>query len=108
MNWKDLVGLLEQQVSVGSVTTYGEVGRWAYGKSHWDRPVRSMINCARNNGYQAVTNRVVGFGGKLAILPDGSNQQRQQLLSEGVPFTADGRVDLTKIVPVVLDDRIVS
>jgi alkylated DNA nucleotide flippase Atl1 len=102
VNWKDLVDVLDRQVSVGSITTYSEVSRWAYGKPHWDRPVRSMINCARNKGFQAVTNRVVGFDGKLAILPDGSDQQRQQLLSEGVPFTADGRVDLTVNSPVVL------
>jgi alkylated DNA nucleotide flippase Atl1 len=105
VNWKDLVDALEQQVSAGSITTYFEVSRWAYGKPHLDRPVRSMINCARKKGFQAVTNRVVGFGGKLAILPDGSDQQWQQLLREGVPFTTDGRVDLTVNPPVVLGQK---
>ena len=49
-----------------------------------------------------MTNHVVGTDGKLANLPDGSEQQKRQLLGEGIPFTADGRVDLNRISPVEL------
>lgn len=79
MNWKDLVNVLERQVSAGSVTTYSEVSRWAYGKPNRNQPVRTLLVGTRNHGYQILTNRVVGADGKLADLPDGSGQQRQQL-----------------------------
>ena len=104
MNWKELIDVLEQQVPTGSITTYNQVSLWAYGMPIWDRPVHRMIRCARNNGFHTLTNRVVGSGGKLAFLPDRSEQQLQ-LLNEGIPFTGDGRVDLTKVRPVVLADR---
>jgi hypothetical protein len=45
---------------------------------------------------------VVGVDGKLADLPEGTDQQRQQLIAEGVPFTADGRVDFGLTSPVEL------
>jgi alkylated DNA nucleotide flippase Atl1 len=45
---------------------------------------------------------VVRVDGELADLPEGSDQQKQQLLAEGVPFTADGRVDFGRISPVEL------
>ena len=106
MNWKDLVEILEGAVPAGSITTYAEVSRWAYGNTYFDRPIRSMINCARKNGFLTVTNRVVCFDGKLAVMYNGADQQRQQLLIEGLPFTEDGRVDLEKVVPIVLADRI--
>jgi alkylated DNA nucleotide flippase Atl1 len=102
VNWKDLVDVLERKVSAGNVTTYSEVSNWAYGVPNRNQPVRSLLVGARNHGYQKLTNRVVGADGKLAELPDGSDQQRQQLLCEGVLFDDDGRVDLTKVVPVVL------
>ncbi len=49
-----------------------------------------------------MTNRVVGVNGKLKDMPDGSDQQRRQLCAEGVPFTLDGKVDLSSISPVTL------
>ena len=57
-------------------------------------------------GYQQLTNRVVGVDGKLADLHAGPDQQRLQLLNEGITFTGDGRVDLTKTIPIVLGKRI--
>ena len=40
------------------------------------------VSCARNNGFQKLTNKVVGFASRLADIPDGSDQQRQRLLNE--------------------------
>ena len=69
---------------------------------NYNQPVRSLLTGAANHGHQRLTNRVVGIDGKLADLPDGSDQQRRQLLDEGVPFTSDGRVDFGRISPVSL------
>ena len=102
MNWKDLVGVLERQVLSGSVTTYSEVSSWAYGVPNRNQPVRSLLVGARNHGYQKLTNRVVGTDGKLANLPNGSDQQCQQLQDEGISFDEDGRVDPIMNPPVVL------
>lgn len=63
MNWKDLVDVLERLVSAGSVTTYFEISRWAYGVPNRNPPVRSLLVAARNHGYQRLTNRVVGADG---------------------------------------------
>ncbi len=102
MNWKQLVDLLERRVPAGSVTTYAQVSLRGYGVPNKNQPVGAMLRGARNNEYRLLTNRVVGTDGKLADLPDGSDQQRRQLLAEDVLFTADGRVDFDKISPVTL------
>lgn len=102
MNRKQLVRILGDLVSAGSVTTCAEVSMWGYGAPNYNQPVRSLLRGTANYGHQRLTNRVVGFDGKLADLPEGANQQRRQLLEEGVPFTADGRVDFARISPVDL------
>lgn len=102
MNWKDLVDVLERQVSAGMITTYSEVSRWAYGVPNRNQPVRSLLVGARNHGYQKLTNRVVGADGNLADLPDGFEQQRLQLLTERISFDGNSRVDLDLSPPVVL------
>lgn len=102
MNWKQLVNALDRLVPAGSVTTYAEVSRWGYGKPNLNQPVRSLLAGARNHGHLRLTNRVVGANGELKDIPDGSDGQRRQLLSEGVPFTPDGKVDLRSISPVKL------
>jgi alkylated DNA nucleotide flippase Atl1 len=102
MNWQQLVNVLERRVPAGSVTTYAEVSLWGYGVPNYNQPVRSLLRGAGNHGYQRLTNRVVGADGRLADLPEGANQQRQQLLAEGVPFRPDGGVDLDRITPVAL------
>jgi alkylated DNA nucleotide flippase Atl1 len=99
MDWKQLVTTLERCVPAGSVTTYAQVSIWGYGVPNYNQPVRSLLRGAANHGHQRLTNRVVGTDGGLADLPEGPDQQRQQLLEEGVAFTADGRVDFTKISP---------
>jgi methylated-DNA-protein-cysteine methyltransferase-like protein len=102
MNWKQLVDVLERRVPAGSVTTYAQVSLWGYGVSNLNQPVRSLLRGAGNHGHQQLTNRVVKVNGELADLPEGPDQQRQQLLAEGVPFTADRRVDFGRISPVEL------
>ncbi len=102
MNWEQLVEVLGRRVPAGNVTTYAHVSLWGYGVPDLNQPVRSLLRGAGNHGYQRLTNRVVGVDGKLASLPEGSDQQRQQLLAEGVPFTTDGRVDFGRIAPVDL------
>lgn len=102
MNWQQLVEVLERQVPAGGLTTYAEVSTWGYCVPNYNQPVRSLLRGAANHGHQRLTNRVVGAEGNLADLPEGADQQRQQLLAEGVPFTADGRVDLDRITPVML------
>ena len=89
-------------VPAGSVTTYAEVSLWGYGTTNRNQPVRSLLRGAANHVHQRLTNRVVRTDGGLADLPEGPDQQRRQLLREGVPFTADGRVDLDRLHPKVL------
>jgi methylated-DNA-protein-cysteine methyltransferase related protein len=102
MTWQQLVDVLESCVPAGSVTTYAQVSLWGYDVPNKNRPVGALLRGARNNGHQPLTNRVVGTNGELADLPDGPDQQRRQLLAEGVPFTPDGRVDFGRISPVAL------
>jgi methylated-DNA-protein-cysteine methyltransferase related protein len=102
MNWQQLVDVLDRQVPNGSVTTYAQASLWGYGVSNKNQPVGALLRGARNNGHRPLTNRVVRTNGELANLPDGPDQQKQQLLEEGVPFTADGRVDFGRISPVEL------
>jgi alkylated DNA nucleotide flippase Atl1 len=102
VNWKDLVRVLGSRVPAGRVTTYAEVSMWGYGVPNYNQPVRSLLRGAANHDHQVLTNRVVGADGRLADLPEGANQQRRQLLEEGVPLTADGRVDFARISPVEL------
>lgn len=102
MKWKQLVTTLGRRVPEGKVTTYAHVSEWGYGAPNKNQPVRSLLHGAVNHDYQLLTNRVVRTDCRLADLPEGSDQQRRQLLAEGVPFTADGRVDFDRISPVDL------
>ncbi len=99
MDWKQLVTTLGHHVPAGSVTTYAQVSLWGYGVHNYNQPVRSLLRGAANHGHQRLTNRVVRTDGRLADLPEGPDQQRRQLLDEGIPFTSDGRVDFSRISP---------
>ena len=69
---------------------------------NYNQPVRSPLRGAANHGHQRLTNRVVGANGRLADLHEDSDQQRRQLLDEGIPFTLDGRLDSDRDSPVML------
>jgi alkylated DNA nucleotide flippase Atl1 len=99
VDWRQLVTALGRHVPAGSVTTYARVSLWGYGTRNYNQPVRSLLRGAANHGHQRLTNRVVGTDGRLADLPEGPDQQRRQLLEEGIPFTGDGRVDFVRIFP---------
>ena len=102
MDWKQLATTLGYRVPARSVTTCAQVSLWGYGVQDYNQPVRSLLRGAANHGHQRLTNRVVGTDGRLADLPEGSDQQKRRLLDEGVPFTPDGRVDFGRISPVTL------
>jgi alkylated DNA nucleotide flippase Atl1 len=102
MDWRQLVDELNRSVPSGSVTTYAEVSLWGYGTRNYNQPVRSLLRGAANHGHRQLTNRVVKTDGRLADLPEGPDQQRRQLVNEGVPFAADGSVDFDRVVPVRL------
>ena len=102
MKWQDLVSVLQTKLPEGRVTTYAEVSEWAYGNRTSNQPVGSLLRGASNNGYKTLTNRVVGTDGALAALPGGNQQQQEQLLAEGIPFSGNGRVNFSAITPVSL------
>ncbi|HEX4130624.1 MAG TPA: hypothetical protein VHZ24_11305 [Pirellulales bacterium] len=102
LDWHELVSILVDRVPVGCVTTYAEVSRWGYGVPNRNQPVRALLVRAWNGGHRTLTNRVVKADGSLAALPGGMDQQRKQLVSEGVPFKDSGKVDFTRITPVSL------
>ncbi len=99
MNREQLVRVLGDLAPAGRVTAYAGVSMRGCGVPNHNRPVRSLPRGAANHGHQRLTNRVVDVDGGLADSPEGANQQRRQ---QGVPFTADGRVDFARISPVAL------
>ena len=102
MKWQDLVEVLARHVPSGTVTTYAEVSEWAYGKRNLNQPVRSMLRGAANNGFQKLTNRVIASDGSLADIPEGSEQQRAQLIAEGLILINEYVVNLNNHAPIKL------
>jgi alkylated DNA nucleotide flippase Atl1 len=102
MKWQHVVDLLRDRLPAGSISTYAEVSMAAYGRRDRNQPVGSLLRGASNHGYQVLTNRIVKTSGELAELPGERDQQRAQLMTEGVPFTEDGHVDLVHCPPVAL------
>ena len=88
--------VLENCVAAGSVTTYAEVPLGGYGAPNMYQPVRFLLRGARDHDCQRLTNRAVEANGELADLLEGPDQQRRQLLTEGMPLTADGRWTLIR------------
>lgn len=84
------------RIPEGSVCTYGQVACLA-GNPRWSRvvgyalhvnPDPELIPCYR------VVNRFGEVSSAFAF--GGENRQRELLLSDGVPFLPDGRVDLSR------------
>ncbi len=102
MTGRQLVDVLESCVPAGSVTTYAEVPLGGYGVPNMYQPVRFLLRGARDHDYQRLPNRAVKANGELADLLEGPDQQRRRLLTEGVPLTADGRMDFDQTFPIEL------
>jgi methylated-DNA-protein-cysteine methyltransferase-like protein len=80
----------------GYVTTYGQVACIA-GNPRWSRVVGYALH-VNPNPETIPCHRVVNRFGEVseAFAFGGGNRQRELLLSEGVPFLEDGRVDLKR------------
>ena len=102
MKWQDLVEVLAKHVPSGKVTTYADVSEWAYGKRTLNHPVRSMLRGVANNGFLRLTNRVIASDGSLAEIPEGQDQQRAQLVTEGLISSNELVVNLSLHTPVRL------
>ena len=105
MTWRDLVAVLSKNVTHGRVTTYAEVSEWAFGVRTRNHPVRALLHGASNNGHKILTNRVIRTDGSFASLPEGINQQKDQLVSEGVLRSGDLKVDMRRNEPVKLEAK---
>jgi hypothetical protein len=92
--WREVMPMLSDQLPAGSVTTHSLLSLRLYRRRRGG-PIRAMLAGARKNGHEVLSNRIV------ADFPKPSESQRIQLEMEGIPFTADGKVDWTKIKPVV-------
>jgi len=102
MKWQDLVEILARHVPHGKITTYAEVSEWGYGKRSFNQPVRSLLTGAANKGFTKLTNRVISSDGSLADLPEGQDQQRKQLIAEGLMKSDEFTVNLDQHRPVKL------
>ena len=83
------VWALARQVPPGRATTYGQLAEALYGVARGARGVgRAMGTCPGDVPWW----RVVHADGTMKGTP-GAAEQRARLAEEGVPLTADGRVD---------------
>ena len=83
-----------RQIPAGKVSTYGQIARLA-GNPRWARVVGYALHSAPGD---VPCHRVVNREGGLsdAFQPGGKETHRLLLLAEGVPFRADGSVDLAR------------
>lgn len=95
-NTFDKIYAVVRQIPYGKVTTYGQVALLA-GNPHWSQVVGWALHVNPEPGI-IPCHRVVNRRGQLssAFAFGGQDQQRILLEAEGVPFTADGRVDLSR------------
>jgi alkylated DNA nucleotide flippase Atl1 len=93
---------LQSHVGVGRVTTYANCSIWAFGHAGAGPAIVAMLEAAASRGNQLWTNRVVQDSGGGAAEPEANYGQRAQLVAVGVPFSANGSVDLQQCPPIVL------
>lgn len=91
--------LIYEQVKIipkGKVATYGQIAYLA-GNHRWARVVGYALH-SNPDPVNIPCHRVVKKDGSLseAFVFGGINKQRELLKNEGVKFTEDGRVDLSK------------
>jgi len=97
MAWKQLVTTLEHRVPEGSITTYARVSLRECGVHTSNQPAGSLPRGVATHGHQRPTNHGVGTEGWFRNFPEGLDEQRRQVLDEGVAFTSDGRVDFGRL-----------
>jgi len=87
-----------RQIPCGCVSTYGRIAALA-GNPRWSRVVGFALH-VNPDPDSIPCHRVVNRFGEVssAFAFGGENRQRELLMAEGVPFLADGRVDLGKAV----------
>ncbi len=93
MNFNETAYYWAQQVPHGRVTTYGAIARLC-GNPRASRAVGWAMG--QNHSPDVPCHRVVNRSGTLAPSHVFGGMQRAMLEAEGVPFLADGRVDLAK------------
>jgi alkylated DNA nucleotide flippase Atl1 len=87
----DILDILKVYVPFGTVTTYGHLSNWAFGRSNSAQAIVAMLNAAvrADNSNSEFTNRVVKKDGTVVDV----NGQLHQLIREGIRI-ADGKVDM--------------
>lgn len=87
-----------RQIPCGRVATYGMVAQLA-GNPRWARVVGYALHVNPEPGIIPCHRVVNRFGGLApAFAFGGENRQRELLAAEGVAFTEDGTVDLTRFL----------
>ena len=94
--WVRNVWQVVQGIPRGCVLTYGDVARLAGGAGSARRVSQAMRRAPR--GMKLPWHRVINARGEISIRSRaGAARQQQALLeSEGIVFTAEGRVDLAR------------
>jgi alkylated DNA nucleotide flippase Atl1 len=96
IEWRDVNALLARRVPAGCVTSYKALSQHLYGRM-LIHPLTSLLKACSSNAAVDLSHRVVMEDGALSPeRPGGAPRQTEQLLAEGVTFTQDGRVDLTR------------
>ena len=92
----DLIYEAVKKIPKGKVATYGQIALMA-GNPRLSRVVGYALH-VNPNPNEIPCHRVVNRFGEVssAFAFGGENMQKQLLLSEGVKFTKDGKVDLEK------------
>lgn len=85
-----------KQIPTGKVATYGQIAHMA-GNHRWARVVGYALH-ANPDPFAIPCHRVVNRNGKVckSFSFEGEEVQRNLLEKEGITFTADGNVDLSK------------
>lgn len=101
-DWTEVLNILQNHVTTGKVTTYGELASVVFGGPNAGPAIGAMLKGAINDSpdNRLWTNRVVNAQGELNV--DG---QREQLESEGVLIQPNGNIDFTQCPPVKLTEE---
>lgn len=95
MKFFEQVYALVRCIPSGRVATYGQIAR-LLGQPHAARTVGWAMRAAPED-QNIPWHRVVNATGRISLRsPDGVTHQRRLLLSEGIAFGPDERIDLTR------------